>query len=60
VATSGNHWRYWLRGKLTLSNIARMYVVDATNEAGQTRRLHLALDPMRKAEGVILLQEEQL
>jgi len=60
VTVSHNHWRYWLRGKVTLSNLARMYVVDAVSDTGQTRRLHLAFDPMRKAEGVILLQEEQL
>jgi 1-aminocyclopropane-1-carboxylate deaminase/D-cysteine desulfhydrase-like pyridoxal-dependent ACC family enzyme len=40
---SHNHWYYWLRGKLTLSNLASMYVITVDANNGEQREIHLAV-----------------
>ena len=44
VQRDDNYWRYWLRGKLYLSNCARIYIVEANEPAGQRREIHVAFD----------------
>ena len=44
VQRDDNYWRYWLRGKLYLSNCARIYIVEANEPGGQRREIHVAFD----------------
>jgi hypothetical protein len=38
-----NHWYYWIRGKLMLSNLASMYVITVNTRAGMQREIHIAI-----------------
>src|SRR5262245_44366995 len=58
IVQSGNHWRYWLRGNLLLSNVARIFVVTVENPGGQRRKLHVAFDPIGGSRELKLLQEK--
>ena len=57
---AGDQWRYWLRGKLLLSNVARIFVVDVEDAQGQRKEIHIAFDPMRKEKGAIILEETEV
>ena len=43
VTEGENHWYYWLRGKIFLSNIARIFVVTAEDLKGTQRQIHIAI-----------------
>ena len=60
VDQSGNHWRYWLRGKLLLSNVARIFIVTVEGVNGARSKLHVAFDPVSGSRGLKLLQEKQI
>lgn len=49
VADHSNHWWYWLRGMLFLSNLSRVYILLAKSADGHHLEIHLAFDPL--AEG---------
>ena len=57
IREGGNHWRYWLRGHLLLSNIARTYVINGTTLDGERWEIHVAVDPMGP-DALTVLQEE--
>ena len=40
---NANHWYYWIRGKLTLSNLASMYIVTVDGGDGKQREIHLSI-----------------
>jgi hypothetical protein len=44
VTKHNNYWRYWIRGKLTLSNCARLYIIEAEEPGGSRREIHIAFD----------------
>jgi hypothetical protein len=46
ITQNGNHWRYWLRGNLLLSNVARIYLVTAESSDGALSTIHMAFDPI--------------
>jgi hypothetical protein len=58
MSRNDNHWRYWLRGKFTLSNLARVFVLVAEDRNGVRREIHLAFDPLNKSEDPKVLQEK--
>jgi len=59
IGEGGNHWRYWLGGHVLLSNIARIYVVNASTVDGGRREIHVAFDPLRPG-ALKILQEKSL
>jgi hypothetical protein len=59
ISISGNHWRYWLRGHVLLSNIARIYVINASTLDGKHQEIHVAVDPMSPG-ALKVLQEKSL
>ena len=60
VTRSDNYWRYWIRGKLSLSNCARIYVVVGEEPDGREREIHVAFDDwsLRRGELQVLLELE--
>jgi len=60
VIESGNHWFYWLRGKLLLSNIARIFVVDVEAIDGSRHRIHVAFEPWGNKPMQVLLEQRAL
>jgi hypothetical protein len=60
IEQPNNHWRYWLRGKLRLSNLARTFVVVAENADGARREIHIAFDPWRESGALQVLQDKEL
>jgi hypothetical protein len=52
-----NHWRYWLRGKLLLSNVARIFIVVAESAESGRRELHIAFDNWGKSGALEVLQD---
>jgi hypothetical protein len=59
ISIGGNHWRYWLRGHVLLSNIARTYIIDGTTLDGKHLEIHVAVDPLSPGE-LKVLQEKSL
>jgi hypothetical protein len=61
VAHNVNPWYYWIRGKLLLSNAARIYVALAESQHGQRRTIHIAFDDSlfgRTKDAQILLEKD--
>ena len=58
VSLGPSHWFYWLRGKLSLSNLASIYVVSASHPEGRPRQIHVAFDPLAKSKGMRVLLEK--
>jgi hypothetical protein len=52
-----NPWPYWLRGRLLLSNMARIFVVTANSDEGGRRELHVAFDNWGTSGGIQVLRE---
>ena len=44
IAHNVNPWYYWIRGKLLVSNVARIYVALAESQEGKRRTIHIAFD----------------
>ena len=57
IREGGNHWRYWLRGHVLLSNVARTYVIYGTTLDGKRQEIHVAVNPM-SPDVLKVLQEE--
>ena len=57
IKRNDNHWRYWLRGKLLLSNISRIFIVTVEASDGARREFHLAFDPLGSSGGLRVLEE---
>ena len=60
VTENGNHWYYWLRGKLLLSNLARIFVVVGEAVDGSRRQIHVAFDPLSSSKELKVLLERAL
>ncbi|SRR5260221_8172017 len=58
VANSSNHWRYWARGRLLLSNLSRVYIVTAESASGSPLEIHIAFDPLSGADKPKVLLEK--
>ena len=60
VTRDDDYWRYWLRGRLSLSNCARIYVAVGEDPDGARRELHVAFDPWQlgTVEADVLLERE--
>ena len=58
ISSGPSHWFYWLRGKLSLSNLASIYVVSASQPEGPPRQIHVAFDPLAKSKGMQVLLEK--
>lgn len=60
VTNENNYWRYWIRGRLLLSNCARIYVILAEDSTGKRREIHVAFDQWPPASGTlqVLLERE--
>jgi hypothetical protein len=60
VIRQDDYWLYWLRGHLSLSNCARIYVVLGEAPGGSRRELHVAFDtwPLGTVGGDVLLERE--
>ena len=58
ISQNDNHWRYWLRGKFTLSNLARVFVLVAEDADGVRHEIHLAFDPLSGSKDPRVLQEK--
>jgi hypothetical protein len=59
IHAGADHWRYWLRGNFLLSNVARIYVIEAIAPDGKRMAIHAAIDPMNPGE-LKVLQESSL
>jgi hypothetical protein len=57
VCRNDNHWRYWLRGKLSLSNVARVFIVVVEPAGVGRRELHIAFDDWRGSRTLRLPQD---
>lgn len=44
LAQNLSPWPYWLRGKLFLSNIARIFIATAEDPNGRRHQIHLAIN----------------
>lgn len=51
VTRDDTYWRYWLRGRLLLSNCARVYVVVAEAPGGARQEIHVGFDQWPPATG---------
>jgi hypothetical protein len=60
VRAANNHWRYWLRGKLSLSNLARIYIVTAKTASGACTEIHMAVDPISRSSALTVLEENSV
>jgi hypothetical protein len=61
VSRDDAYWRYWLRGRLLLSNCARVYVVVAEAPGGARQEIHVAFDQWPPSTGgVQVLLERDL
>jgi hypothetical protein len=58
VKQTNSYWRYWLRGKIRLSNLSRTFVVTARAADGTEREIHVAFDPWRHSGELQVLQEK--
>ncbi|TLY51716.1 MAG: hypothetical protein E6K53_06495 [Gammaproteobacteria bacterium] len=59
ILKSKNYWRYFLRGHVLLSNVARVYVINASTFDGARREIHVAIDPVSPG-ALKILQEKSL
>ena len=57
INENDNHWYYWLRGNLFISNLAHFFVVVAQAADGTRREIHVAFDPLAKSKGLQVLLE---
>jgi hypothetical protein len=60
VSQNNGRWRYWLRGRLLLSNLARTFIVVAESPDGARHEIHVAFDPWAFSKGLQVLQERQI
>jgi len=60
VDQNNGRWRYWLRGRLLVSNLARTFIVIAESPDGVRREIHVAFDPWGFSKGLQVLQERQI
>ena len=60
ISIHGNHWYYWLRGKLWLSNIASIYIVAAQSLDGVQHHIHVAFDPWFKSKQLQVLLDRRV
>ena len=51
VTRDDNYWRYWIRGRLSMSNCARIYVVQCESPDGPPREIHIAFDDWSLTRG---------
>ncbi len=59
VTRDDHYWRYWIRGKLGLSNCARIYVIVAERPGGDRREVHVAFDPWPWGDGQLQVLAER-
>jgi hypothetical protein len=59
ISAHGNHWYYWLRGILRLSNIASIYIVTAQSPDRAQHQIHVAFDPMFEPKQLQVLLERR-
>jgi len=59
ISDGRNHWHYWLRGHLRLSNIARTYVIHATSPYCAHEQIHVAIDPLSPGVLKVLQKKEE-
>jgi hypothetical protein len=52
--------RYWIRGYLSLSNVARFYIVTADEQNGSRREIHVAFDAWSWNGGLRVLLDIEL
>jgi len=57
ITENDNHWYYWLRGNLFISNLAHFFVVVAQAADGTRREIHVAFDPLAESKGLQVLLE---
>jgi hypothetical protein len=58
IQQNNNHWRYWLRGRIRLSNLARTFVLVADSPDGMRSEIHFAFDPWSQSGQLQVLSEE--
>ena len=51
ITKHNNYCRYWLRGNIRLSNVARLYLVIAQSSDGSRHEIHTAIDQWPGASG---------
>ena|SRR5271166_1813628 len=59
VLPNDNHWYYWLRGNLHVSNLAHFYVVIAELPDGTQREIHVAFDSWAQSKGMKVLVDRK-
>jgi hypothetical protein len=59
IKQNNSYWRYWLRGRLLLSNLSRTFIVITNSPDGSRHEIHVAFDPWGSSKGLQVLEERQ-
>jgi hypothetical protein len=58
IQQNNNYWRYWMRGRIRLSNMSRIFVLVAETPDGTQSEIHFGFDPSDESGQLQILQEK--
>ena len=60
IRDSEGHLGYWLKGRLDLSNVSRIYVITGISPEGQAKEIHVFFDPTDDPRALKVLAEKAI